>query len=57
LLFDDAFDYATTIGACAVRVATACEERNLIAAQQHFALLRLAALALFSDLEKLSGRP
>jgi hypothetical protein len=57
LLFDDAFDYATTVGACAVRVSAACEARELGRAQQHFALLRLAAIALFSDLEKLSGQP
>jgi hypothetical protein len=57
LLFDDAADFAATIGACAVRVGAACEARDLGRAQQHFALLRLAAIALFSDLEKLSGEP
>jgi hypothetical protein len=55
LLFDDAADFALTIGALSVRVAAACEARNLGLAQQQFALLRLGAIALFSDLEKLSG--
>jgi hypothetical protein len=40
LLFDDAADFAATIGSLSVRVAAASERRNLIRAQQHFALLR-----------------
>jgi hypothetical protein len=58
LLFDDAADFAATIGALSVRVGAACEQRNLIRAQQHFALLRLAALSrAASPVGGISERP
>jgi hypothetical protein len=57
LLFDDAADHAASIGALALRVGTACERRDLGAAQRNFGLLRLAGIALADDLKRLDTLP
>ncbi len=57
LLFDDVHDFALTIALQAIRVAAAAERRDLTAAQERFALLRLSAIALFDDLKRLAGEP
>ncbi len=55
LLFDDIADHAAMIGAQAIKLAAAAERRDLIETQARFGLLRLAAIALFDDLERLDG--
>ncbi len=57
LLFDDIADYASTIGAIAVQIGAAAERGDTIRIQARFALLRLAAIALLSDLDRLDGEP